>query len=108
MRNGMTMSHPDDPTLTRRGWLLATLLGGGLFLRGSGPVPAADDVADELAQIQEQARKAGMGSFRSSVTEHYLGIGDAPDLYRDEALKRCRALATAYQKYFQEKKFNVV
>src|SRR4051794_15952074 len=87
---------------TRRSWLAATLLGGAnLFLRTRAL--AVDDPTDEAAAIQEQARKAGLGPFRSSVTDHYLGIGDAPDAYRNEALKRCRSLATAYLKYFQEK-----
>jgi hypothetical protein len=41
------------------------------------------------------------------VSEPYLGIGDAPDAYRNEALKRCRTLARAYEEHFQGKGFVV-
>jgi hypothetical protein len=92
------------PTLrsTRRHWLTAALGGAAGLALGHRRL-RADAVDDEIAQIEAHARKAGLGMFRSSVTEHYLGIGDAPDAYRNEALKRSEALAVAYLEHFQEK-----
>jgi hypothetical protein len=66
------------------------------------------DAADkEVAQVEERARKAALEAFRSSATEHYLAIGDAPDTFRDAALKRCEALASTYINHFQDKGFAV-
>jgi hypothetical protein len=79
--------------------------GAGLGLRW--PALGAEAVDKEVADLQEHGRKAGLDAFRSSVTEHYLGIGDAPDAFRNEALKRCEALASAYIKHFQDKEFAV-
>jgi hypothetical protein len=94
------------PSWTRRRWLGSLLLGGVYAYLGRAAL-GADDAPDEAARVQERAGKAGIGPFRSSVTEHYLGIGDAPDDYRDEALKRCAALAAAYEKHFQGMGFTV-
>ena len=94
------------PEWTRRRWLNSALLLGGLASLGRRS-PGAVDPPDEEARVQERAKKAGIGPFRSSVTEHYLGIGDAPDAYRDDALGICEALATAFRKYFEGKGFNV-
>jgi hypothetical protein len=91
---------------TRRSWLVAVLAtGAGLGLRRRGI--GAEAVDKEVADVEERARKAGLDELRSSVTDHYLGIGDAPDAFRNEALKRCEALAFAYIKHFQEKEFAV-
>ena len=91
---------------TRRSWLAASLFSGAGLWLGRG-VLAANGVDDEVAQVQVKAQKAGLGLFRSSVTEHYLGIGDVPDAHRNDALKLCAALATAYQNHFHEKGFTV-
>ena len=72
---------------TRRGWLAARLVGG---LYGLGNAASAAEEADEEAQVQA-GRKAGLGPFRSSLTEHYLGIGDAPDDFRDAGAQALRA-----------------
>jgi hypothetical protein len=101
-----TRIYPADSIWTRRSWLAATLLGVGRLL----PRPSAhgaDDSSDAAAEVQAQAKKAGLGPFRSSITEHYLGIGDAPDDFRKEALRRCGALAATYQEHFQDKGFAV-
>jgi hypothetical protein len=91
---------------TRRSWLAAVLAAGaGLGLRR--PARAAEAVDKEVTQVEAQARKAGLGEFRSTVSEHYLGIGDAPDAYRKAALERCEALASSYMDHFQFKGFAV-
>src|SRR4051794_40942601 len=77
--------------LSRRGWLAAVLVGG---LHGL-PQGVWADEADEEAQVAERARKVGLGPVRSSRTEHYLGVGNAPDLFRNQALVRCGELAAA-------------
>ena len=87
--------------LTRRGWLVGSLVAGwGLAAR-------ADMVSREEADIEALARKAGLPPFRSSRTGHYFGIGDAPDAYRVQALRLGNALATAFQKHFRGKGFDV-
>jgi hypothetical protein len=91
---------------TRRRWLAAVLTAGtalGLRRTASG----AEPLDKEIVAVEERARKAGLSAFRSSQSEHYLGIGDAADAYRDEALKRCEALASTYISHFQFKGFAV-
>ena len=67
--------------LTRRGWLVGSLVAGwGLTGAGRHRHDAKE------VEIEALARKAGLPPFRSSRTEHYLGIGDAPDRYREQAL----------------------
>ena len=82
------MSYPPELACSR------SLLGTGVWL--GRDVLAANGGDEEVAQVQAQAQKAGLGVFRSSVTEHYLGIGDAPDGHRNDALKLCEALAAAF------------
>jgi hypothetical protein len=89
---------------TRRGWLKAAAGGGAIAL--GRPVLGADTDA-EAAEIEVQARKAGLGPFRSTTTERYFGIGDATDDHRNQALKWASALADTYLQVFQEKGFHV-
>src|SRR4051812_14228524 len=80
--------HEGVARLTRRGWLAASVAGSlcGLWSRSW----AADEAETvEEAQVNERARKVGLGPLHSSRTEHYLGIGDAPDPFRNQALVRC-------------------
>jgi hypothetical protein len=106
MPSGTTGNSRRAQFLPRRRWLAAVLAGGaGLGLRW--PAAGAEAVDQEVAQVEERARKAGLEAFRSSLSEHYLGIGDAPDAFRDAALKRCEALASTYLLYFQDKGFAV-
>ncbi len=96
--------EPSAAPLTRRGWLVGTLVAGwGLGAVGRA---GADD-AKEQTDIEALARKAGLPPFRSSRTEHYFGIGDAPDRYREQAMRIGKALATAFEKHFRGKGFDV-
>jgi hypothetical protein len=108
--------NSDEPggTTTRRGWIIGSLMGGlGFALQAPEPERSradADSDADEareLVSIQARAKAAGLGGFRSSRTAHYLGIGDAPNGYRQQALKICAMLATAYEQHFRDKGFPV-
>jgi hypothetical protein len=99
------VAESDPGSLTRRRWLAGALL-GGLAIAARAEEPGGGS-ADDLAEIQARAGKAGIGPFRSSETEHYLGIGNAPDDHRNQALRICEELATVYQKHFQSKGFTV-
>ena len=91
----------------RRGWLAAIAAGGwaaSTFAREPGPGDAADR---DRAEVEEKARSAGLGPLRVSETDHYLGIGDAPDDFRARSLQICEALAGDYLDHFRFKKFAV-
>ncbi len=93
--------EPSTAYSTRRGWLIGSLVAGwGLRAR-------ADIGTPEELDIQALASKAGLPPFRSSWTEHFFGIGDAPDRYREQALTISRSLAAAFQKHFRSKGFDV-
>jgi hypothetical protein len=48
-----------------------------------------------------------LGDFRTSETEHFAGVGNAPDAYRDAALGICESLGKVYQQVFRDKGFAV-
>jgi Protein of unknown function (DUF1570) len=91
---------------TRREWMVGALL-GGIGLDARGGEPAGDDTTHEEAAVQARARRSGLRPFRSTVTEHYLGIGDSPDAHRERALQISKLLAATYRKHFHEKGFAV-
>ena len=65
-----------------------------------------DPEADTRA-IEEQARKAGLGPFRSVESKNYRVIGDAPEKYLKLILGDCEAVATDYFAYYQGQSFEV-
>src|SRR5258707_5788277 len=96
--------------ISRREWLAGSLLGGlGLTAHAAEPKGKAPDpaVAGEIAALQTLAKKAGLRDFRTAETAHYLGIGDSREDYRKRALKISLDLATAFQRHFREKGFQV-
>jgi hypothetical protein len=62
-------------------------------------------VADVIAQVQAAAKKAGLRPFDKSRTEHFLGLGDAPERFRKSALSICEELAKEFLKYFRGQGF---
>ncbi len=86
--------------ISRRSCLLGTLAGLGL-----GMDPAKAD--ESIDAIKAKARKAGMEPFDESETEHYRGVGDAPERFRKEALAICEAVAADYRKHFESKGFEL-
>jgi hypothetical protein len=90
------------PIVTRRAWL-ATLAASGLGLLGADKVAPAHLEPDpvELAFLLEQAKKAGLGAFRTSQSEHFVGIGDAPDDHRNSALTVCESIYKTFRNHFQ-------
>src|SRR5262249_989667 len=93
------------PGVSRRVWLLGTLAGGlSAALGDEFPKPESPKSdRDEEAALRAQFERAGLKGVQSGRTAHYLGIGDAPDAHRKDALNICEELATVYRKHFEEK-----
>ena len=83
---------------SRRRWLIASLAYGAL-----GASPSRDD--PRLASIRDRAKKAEMPVFDETQTTHYLGIGDALERFRRDALRICEEVAADYFKLFSAKGF---
>src|SRR5262245_49655312 len=80
--------------ISRRDWLLARLqglTGASTATRGQSRANdrEAGNEADQIARVQAEAKRAGLGDFGVSRTEHFLGLGDAPNEFRSSALKIC-------------------
>jgi hypothetical protein len=85
--------------LSRRGWLIGAIAAACGASRRAG--------ADDKDEVEARAKKAGIGPFRSSETELYLGLGNAPDDFREQALKLCEGLARDFLGHFKAKGFAV-
>jgi hypothetical protein len=98
--------------LSRRDWLLGSLLGltGGSTALG-GQVPAQGDAtaneANEIARVQAEAQRAGLKPFGASRTEHFLGLGDAPADFVRPALNICEEFAKPFLASFRQHGFPV-
>jgi len=96
--------------MSRRAWLAGTLLGSvgvcGRAWGSSGKQGVLNpSEQDEIAKVQELAKKAGIGPFTQSHTEHLLGLGDAPAAFRQSALEIGEALAKVFVPYFRSRGF---
>jgi Protein of unknown function (DUF1570) len=65
------------------------------------------DDKKEIAQVQAIAKKAGLEPFTESRTTHFLGLGDAGDRFRKNALGICESLVPAFIQHFNGKGFNL-
>jgi hypothetical protein len=94
-----------DPS--RRAWLALSLgaLGLGAASRRAIAADAAEDA--RIAKLEERAKKAGIEPFGVSRTENFLGVGDAADGYRREALGVCEALGKVFVKHLRDRGFRV-
>jgi hypothetical protein len=100
--------------LSRRHWLAAVAVGPlGL---SAWPKPALARQADqdsteaeEIAQVEALAKKAGLGPFIQlhSQKRQFLGMGDAPKEFCEAALGICESLAAAFVPYFQAQGFKL-
>jgi hypothetical protein len=61
----------------------------------------------ELRTVEAIATTAGLRSFGSTRTAHYLGIGDASENIRSSVLKDCEAVAADYLSFYQSKGFKL-
>jgi hypothetical protein len=105
MTDRPTIASGENLLLSRRHWLL-----GSVFVSLGLATPARsalDTPGEEAAEIRAAGKKAGLAPFRATETEHYLGIGDAPDAFRDLALRICKELATVFERNFHDKGFAV-
>jgi hypothetical protein len=96
--------------ISRRGWIAGTLLsslGACGRARGSSGKQGAlsKSEQDEIAKVEELARKAGIGPFAHSQTEHLIGLGDAPAAFRQSALEIAESFAKVFVGYFRSRGF---
>jgi hypothetical protein len=92
---------------TRRQWLAGiTFLGlGALGADDAPPKPAVEpDAAEDLRRSVEAT---GLKNVRSTVTEHYVAVGDTPEAFLKEALKICESLGTTFLDHFNARGFEV-
>jgi len=83
---------------TRRQWL-AGILG---LIGVTGRAWAAAGEEEQIAAVSRFASEVGLGPLRVSRSAHFVGIGDAPDGFRAEALEVCEAFSRVFTPYFQE------
>ncbi len=67
--------------------------------------PRAD--VDLVQAIRQRAEAAGLKGIASGMSTHYVGVGNAPDAFRAEALELCENLATTFLKHLEFKGFDV-
>jgi Protein of unknown function (DUF1570) len=100
------------PFISRRSWLAGVLLGAATHsalprVGWSMQNKAGTNEADEIAAVQALTKKAGLGRFSDSRTDHFLGLGDAPDVFRKSALAICESLSAAFLPHFRQKGFEL-
>jgi hypothetical protein len=106
MSETTSRTEPGWP-LTRRRWL------GGLSLLALGaagadpPRPLNATESEAVAAIQKQAAAAGIKEVGTALSDHYVGVGDAPSGHRESALRLCEDLAATFLRHFQNKGFDV-
>jgi hypothetical protein len=98
--------------VTRRSWLAGAFLGMAGASAASRTVwsmqtDGAASEPEEVASVQAIAKKAGLEPFKSSRTEHFLGLGDSDDRFRDDALNICESLVPDFLHHFRDKGFDV-
>jgi hypothetical protein len=93
--------------LNRRAWLAGLAATWGTVARGGDDGPNQAAVDRDLEDVRARATKVGLIRLRVAKTEHYQGIGDAPDAFRKDALKLCAGLFDDYLKHFRGLGFDV-
>ena len=84
-----------------------TLSAAGVGASRSFASAASGPEDDVVAKLEAQAKDAGIAPFRVARTEHFLGVGNAPDGFRKEALGVCEALGKTFVKHLRERGFSV-
>jgi len=105
----MSANSALDPRIPRRDWL------GGVILLGLGSLGAADPPKEKPAEIDREekaavlkrAADAKLKEFGTNESDHYTGIGDAPESFRKDALFLCEELATSFKTHFHLKGFDL-
>jgi hypothetical protein len=98
---------------TRRSWLragaLTVLSGLASTVRAQPPRKEAPSPDDERAIVfvRNKATKAGLKDLDTRRTENFLGVGDAPARYRDQALDLCENIGQDYLAHFRRLGFKL-
>jgi len=98
--------------ISRREWIAGTLLGSLAVCGQAGGASGKQGVLtesdkNEIAKMEALARKAGIGPFAHSQTEHFIGVGDAPDAFRQSALGIAESLSKVFLGCFHGRGFKV-
>src|SRR5262249_28707606 len=92
--------------VSRRTWLAGAVVGWVTAAsRAEGPGPAGADADQELRAVEALGTQAGLRPFRTSRTGHYLGIGDARDMFRSLTLRDCEAVAADFLDHYRARGF---
>lgn len=94
----MTWTWSNDGTESRRALLRRAVpaAAAALWLRpGVGRAEAAGE-EERIAEVRAKGEAAGLEPFRVSRAERFLGVGDAPDSFREGALEICSALGRLF------------
>jgi hypothetical protein len=81
--------------------------GVGAVCRAEGADEPEPDEDREVQAVQAVARRAGLRPLRTARTEHFLGLGDAPDGFMALTLRDCERLARDYLDYYRARGFDV-
>src|SRR5690242_733939 len=84
-------------SISRRTWLSSATAGWAF----------ASVRADEHDALRTRGREAGLGAFGVSQSDHYSGIGDAPEEFRRETLNVCESIANSYRAHFRKRGFTI-
>src|SRR5262249_53364602 len=99
-------------SISRRQWLgYSVMVLPGLGSPAWGQAVSGADVAanerEVIDQVRTNANKAGLALTAVTRSEHFLGLGNAPAVYSERALKICESLTKDFLAYFQERGFPV-
>jgi hypothetical protein len=108
MQEQPRFSAGSDGLVDRRSLLTGALAAWLGALCGAGePDQSQTDEDEQRRSVEAIAAKAGLHSFRTTRTRHYLGIGNASDAFRSLTLADCEAVAVDYLDYYQSQGFKV-
>jgi len=103
------MSFPRADADRSRRRFLSTALGtlGVASLAGRRSAAAPELESSRISEVIARAEKSGLARFEVSRSAHFVGVGDAPGPFREEALAVCEALGRVFLKHLQDRGFRV-
>ena len=110
MREREHDNRPGSGAISRRVWIAGTLaagLAGPKLTRGDDPPAAAAEEAKEEQAVKELGRSLGLNPFRTSRSDHYLGIGDSTSTFLALNLRDLEGLAADYFVHYRRKGFEI-
>jgi hypothetical protein len=97
------MGEWNSTPLSRRGLLLATGALGVSRWVSAGDEPASPDVE----AVRKRAEEMGLGTLKTSESDRYVVLGDAPEAFRAAAKNICDGVAADFLRVFKAKGFAV-